>query len=1143
MRKFFFLITIFAFAIAANAKVVQVYPTTPNSTDNIRRAIRDNAVSGDTIMLMSDDAMYDESSDYMILDKDVTILPAEGKHPVIKMSRFAELKSSAKVVFKDIKFDGSYATSTSYGRCLRPYDTSAGKIIKFENCEFYGFKSYVIYCSDSYNLDSCIINNCYFHNNDMNAVYFGKSSNTEVQTAKGIIITNSTFTTRGTGVNGSVIEVSNQGTEPVVNDVELTVDHCTFYDNQFGSSSHAPIRAAKLGKLSVTNCIFAQPTSCTQYATYCYGGVVDHCLVFNLNGHRDYDSHPTITNNITADPLFTDAANYDLTLKRDYTTSEVSPAYGAGTNGSNLGDPRWHTSGTYYTTDFADPGYDFTIAKASTVDAGIEVNEHYGVDNPYLRYTGSTPTSAKATWLIEATRACYVDVTINMANNEWEGKPDETYQNGKHIFGVEVWDENNVRLDTVAEGLYENGSSLDGYSTYPTIHLGSLYIPKPGVYTVKLLNCRSWSKCGVSSITMTYSGGDTIQMPGTTDINDAWFSAEGTRANGYIDFPNSTIQNGLVKWNVLFNKTSTYKAIVKINATNGHNYTVKLYRNENDQEPITFANGEQYDQKGQPVELEIEPQLIESGSYILEVVNGLQNSDAQLISVQFVRQGGGLVDVPGAINFEEAIFSTYAWLNESGATDTIHFARANHEEYAADADYTVEGSQYVKWRVNVTKSGKYQFAANTYCKQGHNYRIMLLSEDETSTIQSQQEVSGNGHAWNSQGTDLELKTDVWELEKGNYVLKIQARAYGRLMSLRGNYLGGAVDTIPGTIDLADALLSDRAYRDNDGLHFTDADHYYCIANESATWNIYATAGVYDFTLNVVGTNYGIYQLIVKDSQNNEVATKEKGKDGSGSVEIKSVFFPADGNYTIRLANVNNHANGYLTALSAAKLDIVVLDETATNNSVLTANYNVTKNFILKRTFKGGMYNTICLPFEIGSQGTMESIFGVGYELVKLSDATISPEGVLTVEVENSVTLERGVPYFIKPAADIVNPVFNTRKIKVTEMSDFSRGDVDFVGTFIKSEIPASEYNLFLGENNLLYFPMADTPIKGYRAYFRINNPNSAPVRQARIVTREQVITEIDLVGEENNTVKTIENGQLIIIKNGIRYNVMGAKIQ
>lgn len=1141
MRKLFFLIPAMLLALTANAKVVQVYPTTPNSTDNIRRAIRDNAVSGDTIMLMSDDAMYDESSDYMILDKDVTILPAEGKHPVIKMSRFAELKSSAKVVFKDIKFDGSEAANTDRGRCLRPYDTSAGKIIKFENCEFYGFKSYVIYCGDSYNLDSCIINNCYFHNNDKHAIYFAKSTNADVQTAKGIIITNSTFTTSGAG--GSVIEVCNQGTEPVVNDVELTVDHCTFYDNQFGSSSHAPIRASKLGKLSVTNCIFAQPTSCTQYATYGYGGVVDHCLVFNLNGHRDYDSHPTITNNITADPLFTDAANYDLTLKRDYTTGEVSPAYGAGTNGSNLGDPRWHTSGTYYTTDFADPGYNFTAAKAVTIGAGIEVNEHYGVDNPYLRYTGSTPTSSQVTWVIKATRACHVDVTINMANNEWEGKPDGTYQNGKHIFGVELWDENNVRKDTVAEGLYENGSSLDGYSTYPTVNLGSLDIPEAGVYTVKLLNCRSWSKCGVSSITMTYSGGDTIQMPGIATVNDAWFSPEGTRANGYIDFPNSTIQNGWVKWNVLFNKTSSYKAIVKINATSGHNYTVKLYRDENDQEPITFANGAQYSQKGEPVELEIEPQLIESGSYILEVVNGLQNSDAQLISVQFVRQGGGLVDVPGAINFEEAIFSTYAWLNESGATDTIHFARANHEEYAADADYTVEGSQYVKWRVNVTKSGKYQFVANTYCKQGHNYRIMLLSEDETSTIQSQQEVPGNGHAWNSQGADLELKTDVWELAKGNYVLKMQARELGRLMSLRGNYLGGAVDTIPGTIDLADALLSDRAYRDNDGLHFTDADHYSTIANESATWNIYAIAGVYDFTLNVVGTNHGIYQLIVKDSQNNEVATKEKGKSGSGSVEIKSVFFPADGNYTIRLANVNNYADGYLTALSAAKQDVVVLDEAATNNSVLTANYNVTKNFILKRTFKGGMYNTICLPFEIGSQGTMESIFGVGYELVKLSDATISPEGVLTVEVENSVTLEHGVPYFIKPAADIVNPVFNNRKIKDTEMSDFSRGDVDFVGTFIKDEIPASEYNLFLGENNLLYFPMANTPIKGYRAYFRINNPNSAPVRQARIVTREQVITEIDLVGEENHTVKTIENGQLIIIKNGIRYNVMGAKIQ
>ena len=1136
MRKLFFLIPAMLLALMANA----ITPGT-KALYNAYNA----AQAGSTIVLEA--GTYDET-ERLIFTKDMTIMAAEGAEVIVKTHKDNQIKEGAKVKFIGIKFDGSEMTS-SYEYFIRSYDATDGKELRFEKCEMTGFAGqFLIHAADATRtLDSVIINDCKCIGNSNDAIYIGAGSDTK-ETAKGIIVKNSTFA-NFSNLSHSVIEVRNYGSTKTPN-IEVTVDHCTFYNNPTSASGYADIRVYKSTKVAISNCIFAHPDAYSYCATYCYGGTINNCLTYHYSGgtkgHRadDIDLSTCLPN---ADPLFTDAAHGNFTLAGNYITGEISPARGAATDGSDLGDPRWYTPGTYYTTDFADAGYAFTADKAELSGNIVYETGAPAPQSPYLRYSHSWKPG-EAVWTIRATRACYVSATVNMADNTWNYDAEDNvrkyFQNHKHIFIVEVRDSTNTLVGSVQEGDHEEDGTSDGWATYPTVNLqGSIFIPKAGVYTVKLRNNRNESRCGVGSVTLTYVGGEVQAMPGITNINDAWFSPEGTRANGYIDFPNSTIQNGWVKWNVLFNKTSSYKAIVKINATSGHNYTVKLYRDENDQDPITFANGAQYSQTGEPVELEIEPQLIESGSYILEVVNGLQNSDAQLISVQFVRQGGGLVDMPGAINFEEAIFSTYAWLNESGATDTIHFARPNHEEYAADEDYTVEGSQYVKWRVNVTKSGKYQFVANTYCKQGHNYRIMLLSEDETSTIQSQQEVPGNGHAWNSQGADLELKTDVWELAKGNYVLKMQARELGRLMSLRGDYLGGAVDTIPGTIDLADALLSDRAYRDNDGLHFTDADHYSTIANESATWNIYATAGVYDFTLNVVGTNHGIYQLIVKDSQNNEVATKEKGKSGAGTVEIKSVFFPADGNYTIRLANVNNYANGYLTALSAAKQDIVVLDEAATNNSVLTANYNVTKNFILKRTFKGGMYNTICLPFEIGSQGTMESIFGVGYELVKLSDATISPEGVLTVEVENSVTLEHGVPYFIKPAADIVNPVFNNRKIKDTEMSDFSRGDVDFVGTFIKSEIPASEYNLFLGENNLLYFPMANTPIKGYRAYFRINNPNSAPVRQARIVTREQVITEIDLVGEENNTVKTIENGQLIIIKNGIRYNVMGAKIQ
>ena len=71
------------------------------------------------------------------------------------------------------------------------------------------------------------------------------------------------------------------------------------------------------------------------------------------------------------------------------------------------------------------------------------------------------------------------------------------------------------------------------------------------------------------------------------------------------------------------------------------------------------------------------------------------------------------------------------------------------------------------------------------------------------------------------------------------------------------------------------------------------------------------------------------------------------------------------------------------------------------------------------------------------------------------------------------------------------------------------------------------------------------PILGMRAYFVIHNVPAGAVKRARIIENEQVATEIELVMEqpETNSQKRIENGQLIIIRDGVRYNAMGVKLQ
>ena len=138
----------------------------------------------------------------------------------------------------------------------------------------------------------------------------------------------------------------------------------------------------------------------------------------------------------------------------------------------------------------------------------------------------------------------------------------------------------------------------------------------------------------------------------------------------------------------------------------------------------------------------------------------------------------------------------------------------------------------------------------------------------------------------------------------------------------------------------------------------------------------------------------------------------------------------------------------------------------------------------------------------------------------------------------------GVPYLIKPTIDVENPVFSDKKIRnYTGNNVKSCNAADFVGSFYKSEIPAGENNLYLQNNELFYNENDNTPIKGMRAWIRIKTTSPGAAPKARIVLRENVTTDIDLVNGENETIKMIENGQLVIIKNGIRYNATGVKIQ
>ena len=256
-----------------------------------------------------------------------------------------------------------------------------------------------------------------------------------------------------------------------------------------------------------------------------------------------------------------------------------------------------------------------------------------------------------------------------------------------------------------------------------------------------------------------------------------------------------------------------------------------------------------------------------------------------------------------------------------------------------------------------------------------------------------------------------------------------------------------------------------------------------------------------------------------------------------------MMYLTSGNYTLEMRNVYPYSDGHLVSISAAAVaGVLTIDENATDNSVIYDNYRKGAYTIrLIRSIVPGMYNTICLPFDVSSS-QLQAIFGSDVELLQMASATLDGD-VLNLNFDNASSIYRGTPYLIKTSKSVVNPIFTEVEIKAEE-GDATGGtgfDVDFIGSFIKTTIAGNPNNLYLEANNVLNFSDNDVTMKGMRAYFHVKGAASA-IKRARIVAPNNMPTAIDVVNSENKAIKHIENGQVIILRDGKKYNVMGIRL-
>lgn len=307
------------FSFSAQATVVNI---DPSSEGNLRRGIRDKVQAGDTLVLA--DGEYDESQSVTMNKEGLVIMAAEGAKPVIKAKSY--MKHYATTTIIGIKFDGG---GTAEHGCYSYENTN--KSLTLIDCEIGNYAQYLITAASDAHIDSLTIEGCLLHDCGDAAVYMTNTDKLpdNLPICSYFKMTNSTvYNINGTQYYG-VIDIRENKSAYGAGGTEVIVDHVTLYNYK---NPQGGFYIYKSPKLTITNTIVANPTE-GPAAFYIYGGTVDNSLYFNGSA----DSRATYTNCIdNQNPLFVDADNGDFALAKG------SPALGAGTDGSNLGDPRWN---------------------------------------------------------------------------------------------------------------------------------------------------------------------------------------------------------------------------------------------------------------------------------------------------------------------------------------------------------------------------------------------------------------------------------------------------------------------------------------------------------------------------------------------------------------------------------------------------------------------------------------------------------------------------------------------------------------------------------------------------------------------------------------------------------------------------------
>lgn len=305
------------------------------------------------------------------------------------------------------------------------------------------------------------------------------------------------------------------------------------------------------------------------------------------------------------------------------------------------------------------------------------------------------------------------------------------------------------------------------------------------------------------------------------------------------------------------------------------------------------------------------------------------------------------------------------------------------------------------------------------------------------------------------------------------------------------------------------------------------------ANGKVTLNVYKGCTI-TFT---APEGYNIAEITFNGTNiNTLIANKETYTGDTWTGNAHAVEFGNDG----RQININTA----IIKLVAAPATSLTLEEDADDTvSKIEANNGKTVDVKLTRSLKAGLWNTICLPFNVTAEQVESVLKATGY--VKEFDK--EDEASATIFFKPATEMKAGVPYLIKPTADALMLEFKGVTINnVDELNRINGNRYCICGVFGKTKLRTTGTDLFLNAAGKFVAPApGKETMKGFRAYFNVPSNTSAAALNINIDGETTGINNIETETAVNGKVYNL-NGQYVGnslngLKKGI-YVVNGKKV-